>query len=182
MKNLEIQIQNLEKELKRLQQIWGQSDENYNEYLEKQKEKTILSRALYKAKGEEYAMPVNDDLIIPWSYEAPNPIVTTEGSKVNLTYRIDYDWLENNNFEGDVTDLIFEGVQHVSYGEPSEDNWDTHSLWKKGLEDLDAAYVENSAIISNLAKGITSTSILKHVVFLFKDNCFECVAERIFYQ
>lgn len=65
-----------------------------------------------------------------------------------------------------------------TFGQPGEDNFETHPLSKRGLRPHMIAEIENSSWLSQLTTTSTTPSAkhYRHIIFAFHDETFECIA------
>ena len=174
-------INKLEKELeaakKRLEQANG-----IDEF--KLAHTTVLSleRKLAAERMEEFADTI--DFPVKWDVGAPMPYLIANGLHTILIFYKQDENLENDGVES-IALVQFYRCASVKLGDPNDEVFHGHPLYGKGIEPYNAQIVRNSKWIkeleainkvhSNYNQELWST--LKHYVFWFHDETFECVAK-----
>ena len=141
-----------------------------------------LERQLAAGKGEEYAEPC--DFPLKWDVGAPLPHLLTNDNRALLAFAVlDQDPTYERG-EQQLGLVEFEGCLSAKLGTPSDEVFQGHPLYRKGLEACSAQRVVNSRWLREL-EAISSVHSrhrperfrgLTHYVFWFKDSTFECVA------
>lgn len=151
-------------------------------------------RELAEAKGEEYAVP--SDFPVLWDAGAPLPLLIADGHNTFLIFyvrRHDPNWdgtyvtvQDPANSNADPMALVeFNGCRSVKFGAPNDEVHEGHPLAGKGLDSSTAQIARNSkwlAELENINKVHSQYNPnrwrnLKHFVFWFHDNTFECIAD-----
>lgn len=111
---------------------------------------------------------------------APMPQVLGDGHTVWLSY-----FLGGNGFSTDRAVLRFSGVDSVSFGGPNEEALHGHPLWGKGLTFYSFHEVIGSLWVATRERENSvhehhrrvRFARLRHFVFTFHDETFECLAD-----
>ena len=137
-------------------------------------ERRILKRNLSLAKGEETAVPI--EWKYPWDAGAPCPHVLADGHRVFLAYCYTV---------SQIALVEFIRVVNFKFGGPNDEVLHGHPLYGHGLEYYEAHEIINSKWIieQEQINAVHSRhdserwQTLKHFVFTFHDEIFECIAE-----
>ena len=151
-------------------------------------------RELAEAKGEEYAVPAGFPVL--WDTGAPLPLLIADGHNTFLIFyvrRHDPNWdgtyitvQDSTNSNADPMALVeFSRCMSVKFGVPNEEVFHGHPLHGKGLKSYTAQIVRNSkwlVELEDINKVHTQYNPdrwrnLKHFVFWFHDDTFECIAK-----
>ncbi|MBL7869463.1 MAG: hypothetical protein JNM71_15715 [Flavobacterium lindanitolerans] len=115
---------------------------------------------------------------------APDPKISLLGNHVVLSFSLN-SFLWDNVSEGETGTLTFLNCLQYRLGKPDSDSYHRYRYYQSDVEYFDFYLVENSTWIKDfpIDKKIHNSSILnefrsklKHFVFFFRDNTFECVA------
>ena len=153
-----------------------------------------VERELAAAKGEQYAAPL--DFPVLWDVGAPLPHVFASDGCTLLTFYVaeanpawDGSYVSVKDPRDQSVELLalveFNGCVSTRFGDPNDEVFDGHPLHGRGLEGYTAQVVVNSIWLEEL-EAINSVHSqydpglwreLRHFVFWFHDNTFECVAK-----
>jgi hypothetical protein len=159
-----------------------------------QREVLAAERALAASRGLEYAVPLEG--LPPADDGAPLPHMMAAGGRVILAYYVSEPGPQRDGTyvgvidpaDGSVTSLAvveFSGYLAVRTGMPNDEALHGHPLYGRGLEFYSMHLVVNSSWIAEMER-INSVhrrhrggwhQRLKHYLFTFHDEVFECVAE-----
>jgi hypothetical protein len=150
-------------------------------------------RELARTRGEEYAIPC--ELGVTWETGAPLPHLLSSGQRTFLIFirrETDPSWdgtyvtLKSPSSEGaEFLALVeFQGAT-VKFGSPNDEVMSGHPLAGKGLMAYGAHYVMNSRWARELEEinkvhpqyNPEVWKNLKHYLFAFHDETFECIAD-----
>jgi hypothetical protein len=153
-------------------------------------------REVARIAGDEYAVEL--DVALPWSTGAPLPHLLANGHRAYLLFYLadpDPEWdgtwvrvVDPAATEPEPLGVVeFHHVHSVKLGGPNDEAIEGHPLHGKGLRAYAAHQVANSHWITQ-AERVNSVhpqhrggwhERLKHYVFCFHDETFECLAEGL---
>jgi hypothetical protein len=139
-------------------------------------------REAARAKGQEYAVPC--DLGVSWETGAPMPHLLCAGHRAFLVFLLrEPDPARASGAAEPLALVEFRGAT-VKLGSPNDEVLHGHPLYGKGLVAYGAHYVMNSRWLRELEEinkvhsryDPAHWKELKHYLFAFHDETFECLA------
>ena len=130
---------------------------------------------MYRVDGNDTVVEL--DAFPPICPGAPDPVVLAGDSNVVLSYR-------SEPAATKIAFIKFSGCRLHLFGAPNDETLTSHPLHSRGLGYYGAYEVRHSSLILEMAARNRVHSrlnpqiyaLLKHFVFTFHDNVFECVA------
>nr|WP_199002137.1 hypothetical protein [Flavobacterium sp. ASV13] len=165
------------------------------ELLDMLQQERILKRKLSLLKKQETAVLI-ENWEYPWNTGAPMPHILSSGDQLFLIY---YLAVKDPKWDGSYVNIIdtnspvtypialitFENEIYYTFGTPNDEVIQGHPLYDHGLEACEAHEVIHSSKIDALEKINSIHSCydpnywktLKHYIFTFHDDMFECVSK-----
>lgn len=153
--------------------------------------KLALEAQLASAKNEPYA--VSAHFPVKWDTGAPMPHLFTTSGRALLIFLVG-----GNHSDGNAPPPLalveFHGCQAAKLGSPNDEVFHGHHLYGRGLQGDTVQIVHNSPWIAEIQAinkvhhlyNVDNWRTLKHYVFWFHDDTFECIAESftadVFYE
>ncbi|AWK03521.1 hypothetical protein HYN56_04500 [Flavobacterium crocinum] len=155
----------------------------FEEQLDLWKQQRLLKRKLSLLRNEETAVLI-ENWQYAWDIGAPMPHIVSDGLNLFLIYYLALR-KQQKEVSNPVALVSFEHAISHKFGSPNDEVIEGHPLYEHGMEAYKAHQVVHSSWIAELEK-INSIhtgyypeywKTLKHYIFTFHDNMFECIAK-----